>query len=67
MDVGCKLEAPAALPAGKEPPVRIGLEAGWAQYRSGWWSTEKSLLLAVNRTPTIQPVARRHTDSAIHK
>jgi hypothetical protein len=29
-EVSDQLHAPAALPTGKEPPVPIGYEAGWA-------------------------------------
>jgi len=32
MEVICQLNAPAALPPGKEPPVPIGQEAGWAPH-----------------------------------
>jgi hypothetical protein len=31
LEVSGQLHAAAALPAGKEPPVRIGYETGWAQ------------------------------------
>jgi len=31
MEVSGQLHAPAALPLGKEPPVPIRQEAGWAQ------------------------------------
>jgi hypothetical protein len=30
LEVTGQLHAPAALPPGKEPPVTIGKEAGWA-------------------------------------
>jgi hypothetical protein len=49
---------------GKEPPVPVVYEAGWAP-ESVWtlWSGEISL--AENRTPAFQPVAHRFTDWAI--
>jgi hypothetical protein len=40
---------PAALPPGKEPPVPIGEEAGWAPGRRG---EEKILEPTGTRTPT---------------
>jgi hypothetical protein len=61
MEVSGKLHALAALPPGKEPPVLIRYEAGWAQSRSGRCGEEKNLAPAGNRTPVVQPVARRYT------
>jgi hypothetical protein len=55
-----QLHAPAASPP--NPPVRIGLEAGWAP-ESLWtlWRQEKSSTDG-NRTWAIQTVAHRYTD-----
>jgi hypothetical protein len=44
------------------PQVLTGQEAGWT---SGLYGKVKKLTLARNRAPTVQPVARRYTDSAI--
>jgi hypothetical protein len=43
MEVSGQLHAPAALPSGKEPPVPIGYEAGWAP-QPVWKAVEKTLL-----------------------
>jgi hypothetical protein len=49
---------------GKETSVFIGHEAGAPQGRFGKiWRSEKSCT-DENRTPTVQPVTRRYTDSA---
>jgi hypothetical protein len=59
LEVSGQLQAPAALPPGKEPPVPIAGRAPeqvWAL-----WSTEKSLAPSGNRTPAIQLVAHRYT------
>jgi hypothetical protein len=63
MEASGLLHAPAASLSGKDPPVPIGKEAGWAS-EPVWtlWSTEKSLVLARNLPPAVQPVARRYTD-----
>jgi hypothetical protein len=52
-----QLQAPAALPPGKEPPVHIRQEAGWAP-ESDWtvWKEENSCI-AGNQTRAVQPVA----------
>jgi hypothetical protein len=42
MEASGQLHSPAALPPGKEPLVPIGLEAGWAQSRSGRGGLEKN-------------------------
>jgi hypothetical protein len=60
MEVSGQLDAPAALPPWKEPPVPIEYEAGWA--RCG---KEKNLAPAGNRTPAFQSVARRHAGWAL--
>jgi hypothetical protein len=63
MDVSGQLQVQAALPPKKEPPVSIGLEARWAaQSVSRLWRREKSLALAGNRTPAVQPLARLYSD-----
>jgi hypothetical protein len=73
--VGCigtswrgQLYAPAALPPGKEPPVPIWYEAGWAQSRSRRRGEEKILDFTGTRNsnPSVgQPVVSRYTDYAI--
>jgi hypothetical protein len=52
MEVNGQLHAPAALPAGKEPLVPIGQEAGWAPEPvwTRWWR-EKFPVPAETRTP----------------
>jgi hypothetical protein len=63
MEVCGQLLAPAALPPGKEPPVPIRYEAGWAaQPVLTLWRKDKSLAKAGNRTPAVQPAASRYTD-----
>jgi hypothetical protein len=37
MEVSGQLRSPAALPSGKEPPVSIGKEAGWAPEPVWMW------------------------------
>jgi hypothetical protein len=54
--------SPAALPPDKEPPppLPVGLEAEWAQNRSGRCGVEKKTYpFAGNRTRAVQPVDRR--------
>jgi hypothetical protein len=48
MKVSGQIHAPAALSPGKEPPVPVGYEAGWAQDLV-WtlWSREKSLAKSI--------------------
>jgi hypothetical protein len=43
MEVSGQFHDPAALPQGKEPPIPVGYEAGWAP-EPVWtlWNTEKS-------------------------
>jgi hypothetical protein len=60
MEVSGELHAPVALPMEKELPVPIGQEAGWAPEPVG--TREKSLAPVGNRTPAVQPVARRYAD-----
>jgi hypothetical protein len=61
-----QLHPPATLPPGKELPVPIGQEVRWSP-DPVWtlWSIEKCLPLDGNRTPAVQPVARRYTGRAI--
>jgi hypothetical protein len=64
MGVSSQHHAPAALyPLGKEPPVPIGQEAGWAP--EPVWTQgleEKSSASVGDRTPVVQSVARHYTD-----
>jgi hypothetical protein len=60
-----QLHAPAVLPPEIEPSVPTvdatwALEPVWTRQRR-----EKSLVPAGNRTPAVQPIARRYIDSAI--
>jgi hypothetical protein len=48
---GCELHAPAALPSGKESPVPIGQEAGWAPEPFWTWCLRKNSQLL----PGIEP------------
>jgi hypothetical protein len=65
MEASGKPHDPAALPPGKEPPVSIRQEAGWAP-DPVWtlWLREKSCT-AGNRPRAVLPVARPYTDWAI--
>jgi hypothetical protein len=56
MEVSDQLHAPAALLLGKEPPVPIVWEAGWAP-KSIWmlWRREICLTPAGNRAPIPRP------------
>jgi hypothetical protein len=54
-----------ALPPGKEPPVPIVQEAGWAPEQ--FWTQrleEKSCASVGDRSPAVQSVVRRYTDWA---
>jgi hypothetical protein len=63
MEVSGQLHAAAALPRGNSPRYPLNKEAGWAPYLVfTLWSREEFLAPAGNRTPAIQPVARRYTD-----
>jgi hypothetical protein len=67
MDVSGQLHAPVALPPGKESPVPIGYEAGWApEPVCTTWRRENSLTYrGSNSDPSVvQPVASRYTDYA---
>jgi hypothetical protein len=63
MELGGHLHAQVALPTGKELPVPIGYETGWAP-EPIWtlWNKEKSLASPGNRTPAVQPVVLPYTD-----
>jgi hypothetical protein len=66
MGVNGQHHAPAALyPPGKEPPVPIGQEAGWAP-EPAWTHRleEKSSASVGDRTPVIQSVVSHYTDWA---
>jgi hypothetical protein len=59
MEVSGQLHSPAALLPRKEPLVPLGSRLGGPQSRSGHCGEQ------TNRTPVVQPVARRCTDWAI--
>jgi hypothetical protein len=69
MEVSGQLPAPTTLPPGKEPPVSIGEEAGWAPETvwTRWWREKFPAPHRESnpRTPIVQPVAQRYTDWAI--
>jgi hypothetical protein len=54
---------PGRFPQRKKSPVPIGYEAGWAP-EPVWTlkSREKYFASGGNRTPVVQPLARRYTD-----
>jgi hypothetical protein len=57
--------APAALTPGKDPPVRIGWEAGWASEPvCTLWRRERSTPVEI-RVLAVQPVGRGYTNWAI--
>jgi hypothetical protein len=68
LEVSGQIHAPAALPLGKEPPVPIGEEGGWATEpvwttwrRQNCWSYRDS-----NSDPSVgQSIASSYTDYAI--
>jgi hypothetical protein len=56
--VSGQLHEPAASTPGKEPPLSIGQDVGWApQPALTLWCTETFLALAGNRTQAAQPLA----------
>jgi hypothetical protein len=66
MEVSGQLHAPDDLPPGKETPVHIGYEAGWAP-RAVLDAVVKRKIPSPRReskprTPIVQPVAQRYTD-----
>jgi hypothetical protein len=66
MKVSGQPQARAALPPGKEPPVRIGWEAEWAP-GPVWtlWRREKYFDPAGKRTTAVQPAARCYPVSSL--
>jgi hypothetical protein len=60
MEVSRQLHTPATLPPGKEHPVPIAQEAGWAP-DPVWtlWRRENFPTPVGNRTPIVQPVSTR--------
>jgi hypothetical protein len=70
MEVIGQLHAPAPLPPGKEPPVHIGEESGWAPepFWTRWWREKFPAPPPKESSPRpsiVQPVAQRYTDWAI--
>jgi hypothetical protein len=63
LEVSGQLHAPAALSPGKEPPVPIGQEAGWAP-RAGLDDVEKRKFLTLPGLE-LRPVASHYTYCAI--
>jgi hypothetical protein len=61
MDVRGQLHALAALLQDKEPPVPIGLEAGWAPELVRTLCRRVKSWPAGNRNRAVHPVARRYT------
>jgi hypothetical protein len=61
MGVNCQLQAPAALPPVKEPQYPLDNRLDGPQSRSGHCE-QKIRTRDGNRTPTVQPEARRYTD-----
>jgi hypothetical protein len=62
MEVSGQLHAPAALP--QVPPEQV---AGWApEPVSTLWGNDKSFVPSRNRTPPVQPVARRYPASKLY-
>jgi hypothetical protein len=62
LDGSGQLHASTALPPGKAGQGNRRL--GGPQSRSGRYGEEKNLVAAGNRSPAVQPVARRYTDWA---
>jgi hypothetical protein len=58
MELNCQLHLPAALPPVKSPMDR---SLGGLQALSGRRGEGNSFALACNRTPAVQPLARRYT------
>jgi hypothetical protein len=67
MVVSVEFDLPTALPLGKEPPVPIGYEAGWAPEPVGTTlRREESLAPPGNPNPTVKPVARSYIHYVLH-
>jgi hypothetical protein len=68
LEVSGQLHTPAALPPGKEPPVPIREEIGWAP-EPVWttWRRENSWPYwdSSSDPSVVQPVASRYTDCVI--
>jgi hypothetical protein len=62
MEVSGQLHAPAALPQGNHPRYPLDRRLSGSQSLSGRFGEETNLAPAGNRTPAVQPVARRYTD-----
>jgi hypothetical protein len=68
LEVSGQVDAPAALPPGKEPWYPLDRRLGGPQSRSGQRGEEQILDPTGTRIPTpsvVQPVASRYTDYAI--
>jgi hypothetical protein len=55
--VSGELHAPAALHPGKQTPLPIGQEAGWAPGQYGRYAEYRNVASSGNRTPAVHPVA----------
>jgi hypothetical protein len=65
MELSGQLHAPAALPPGKEPVIRIGYEVGWTPEPvwTTWGSKNSYPHRDLNSDPSVvQPLASRYTD-----
>jgi hypothetical protein len=63
MEVCSELDAMAALCTGEQHPVSIGQGAKWVPEPDlTLWNREEFVAPAGNRTPIVQPVARRYID-----
>jgi hypothetical protein len=58
MEVSGELHAPAALPPGKEPPVPVGYDAGWATEQV--WTTWRREAIPSERSVDIVNSTRPH-------
>jgi hypothetical protein len=64
MGVSGRSQASAALPPWKAPPrYPFDKKLGGPQSRAGRCGEEKNLAPAGNKTPAVQPIACRYTDS----
>jgi hypothetical protein len=66
LDGSGQLHTPTALPPppprGESPRYHLNRRLGGLKIRCGRCGVEKSLSPAINRNPTVQPVARGYTD-----